>query len=87
MSEAGGNTSIEMPKYKSHKEVHALKIDRVDGLTITPVEIGYGPFKVEQAFIDKHSPVAGGYYVVYKDNYRSFSPAEAFEEGYTLITS
>jgi hypothetical protein len=33
----------------------------------------------------KHSPEAGGYYVQYKDGYTSFSPAEAFEEGYTRL--
>lgn len=33
----------------------------------------------------KHRPQAGGYYVVYKDDYSSFSPAEAFEEGYTSL--
>jgi hypothetical protein len=33
----------------------------------------------------KHKPEVGGYYVVYKDGYRSFSPAEAFETGYEKI--
>lgn len=33
----------------------------------------------------KHKPVAGGYFVVYEDGYESFSPAKAFEEGYTRI--
>ena len=28
---------------------------------------------------------AGGYYVRYPDGYESWSPAEAFEEGYTLV--
>ncbi|MCK9988658.1 MAG: hypothetical protein AzoDbin1_05130 [Azoarcus sp.] len=27
----------------------------------------------------------GGYYVVYEDGYKSFSPAIAFESGYTRI--
>jgi hypothetical protein len=30
-------------------------------------------------------PQPGGYFVVYKDGYKSFSPAKAFEEGYTRI--
>ena len=30
-------------------------------------------------------PEVGGYYVVHKDGYKSFSPANAFEEGYTRI--
>jgi hypothetical protein len=35
--------------------------------------------------LDKHKPEVGGYYVVYKEGYKSFSPAGAFEEGYALI--
>ena len=27
----------------------------------------------------------GGYYVVYEDGYKSFSPAGAFESGYTPL--
>jgi xanthine/CO dehydrogenase XdhC/CoxF family maturation factor len=27
----------------------------------------------------------GGYYVLYEDNFESWSPAKAFEEGYTRI--
>lgn len=30
-------------------------------------------------------PAIGGYFVVYDDGYESWSPAEAFEKGYTLI--
>ncbi len=36
-------------------------------------------------YMRKHQPKIGGYFVVYKDGYKSFSPAEAFEEGYTRI--
>lgn len=89
--------SIEMPKYKCHKEVWALKIKKVvkpfdeNGRTldypsaiIFPENENYSPFEVSPEFVDKHNPQAGGYYVVYKDGYVSFSPAEAFEDGYTL---
>lgn len=55
----------------------------VIGATITPAEEGLAPFTVSQEFIMKHRPEVGGYYVVYKDGYTSFSPAQAFEEGYT----
>ena len=74
---------IEMPKYKSHKEVWALKIKSVDATTVTPEDAGYAPFEVPEQYIAKHDPKAGGYYVVYEDGYQSFSPAEAFESGYT----
>jgi hypothetical protein len=33
----------------------------------------------------KPAPQAGMYMVVYEDGYISFSPAEAFEAGYTLM--
>ena len=88
--------SREMPKYVCHKEVWALKIAAIvrddegdpnaetDGsATITPADSGYLPFKVDAAYMRKHDPQIGGYYVVYKDGYQSFSPAQAFEEGYT----
>jgi hypothetical protein len=91
------SVSVEMPKYKSHKEVWALKIKSIvrdgegenresDGSSIiTPEEKGYAPFRVEGDYLHKHKPQVGGYYVVYKDGYKSFSPAKAFEEGNTLI--
>jgi hypothetical protein len=31
----------------------------------------------------KHKPQVGGYFVQYRDGYKSFSPAAAFEEGYS----
>lgn len=94
------NDLREMPKYKCHKEVWGLKIARIEkdsdmakttnretdgSATITPVEEGYAPFKVDHAYMRKHNPTVGGYYVVYEDGYKSFSPADAFEDGYTRI--
>lgn len=38
-----------------------------------------------QKWILNHKPVAGGYYVVYDDDYASFSPRLVFEAGYTRI--
>ena len=87
----------EMPKYKSHKEVWALKIKSIvrdgegenretDGSAmITPEEDGYAPFIVEPEYMHKHKPQVGGYFVQYKGGYKSFSPAKEFEEGYTII--
>ena len=93
-----GAAQRQMPRYKCHKEVWALKIAEIkrhneddpnaetDGsATITPAEEGYAPFRVDYEFMNKHKPQVGGYYVVYKDGYKSFSPAEAFEDGYTAI--
>lgn len=36
-------------------------------------------------YVAKHKPEVGGYYVVYEDGYKSFSPASAFESGYTRL--
>jgi hypothetical protein len=50
-----------------------------------PAEEGFAPFKVSADYIRKHNPQVGGYYIAYTDGYRSYSPAEAFEAGYTRI--
>lgn len=82
-------TMREMPRYVSHKTVWALKIAEFDvaTLTITPADEGFAPFVVEREYVEKHRPQAGGYYVVYSDGYKSYSPAKAFAEGYKLIGS
>ena len=56
-----------------------------EAVIITPEESGYAPFSVDAAYVRKHQPKVGGYYVVYKDGYKSFSPAQAFEEGYSRV--
>lgn len=82
----------QMPRYRCHKIVHALEIgsvmdgkDEVSARHIVPRNVKYAPIQVSQAYIDKHHPEPGGYYIVYGDGYCSFSPKAAFEEGYTLI--
>ncbi|KKK95449.1 hypothetical protein LCGC14_2672700 [marine sediment metagenome] len=88
----------EMPKYRCHKEVHALKIRDIildsdeakeegretDGSAMIVPESGFAVFKVDDDYMRKHKPQVGGYYVVYQGGYKSWSPAEAFESGYTL---
>lgn len=92
------NRGQQLPKYKSHKEVFAIKIQKVADITergaesdgsryLIPVEPGVEPVHVSREYLLKHKPEPGGYYVRYKDGYESFSPAEAFEEGHTLINS
>jgi hypothetical protein len=81
----------QMPRYQSHKKVWALKIKTIrhteaGGAIITPEESGYAPFPVDDAYMQKHGPQEGGYYVVYDDGYRSWSPASAFEAGYTKLS-
>ena len=84
------NASMEMPRYICSKEVWALKIfdidDQDDGSAIIhPAEKAYSAFPVSAEYVSKHEPQIGGYYVTYKGGYKSFSPADAFESGYSLI--
>lgn len=92
--------SAEMPRYRCHKEVWALKIadivldattaqrenrDTDGSATLKFEDMSYSPRRVSHDYVRKHNPAAGGYFVVYKDGYESFSPAQAFEEGYTAV--
>lgn len=45
----------------------------------------YHPIPVDANWYRKHDPSPGGYYVVYSDGYKSFSPAKAFEDSYTKV--
>ena len=127
MTQAMVGAATEMPRYKSHKHVWALKIkaitkanpptieelqalldsseeipvtvnpdgslsaqgkdvdEEVVGAIITPEEEGFASFPVSRRYVLKHNPQVGGYYVVYADGYKSWSPAQAFEEGYTRV--
>ncbi len=110
-SESEPQAMAELPRYRCHKEVWALKIKSIFpvkptiaeleallreepdtyrspvGAMIHPEDEHYAPFTVDQDYVRKHNPQVGGYYVQYKDGYKSYSPAEAFDDGYTLITA
>ena len=90
----------EMPRYRCHKEVWALKIASIEfdvdvarrehretdgSATFVPADTSFLPVRLDHAFVHKHQPEVGGYYVVYEDGYKSFSPAKAFEDGYMRI--
>ena len=88
--------SAELPRYQCHKQVWALKIKEVrqspsepateaGTWEIVPEDERYAPITVSHEFYTKHRPIAGGYYVIYEDGYKSFSPAAAFEGGYTNV--
>lgn len=77
-----------LPEYVCHKHVWALKIkaistDEAVGALLTPCEVGFADIRVSDAYMRKHAPVVGGYWVRYRDGYESFSPAKEFEDGYT----
>jgi hypothetical protein len=91
-------TEMEMPKYKCHKEVHALKLKEIHHgvselgkCTFIPEDEGYAPFEVNSDWCHRKAPkpylknTDSGYYVVYEDGYRSWSPTKAFEDGYTRL--
>lgn len=82
----------EMPRYKSEKEVWALKIRSIDtlfheckGAVITPAEDGYAPFEVSDEYMKKHQPELGGYYVRYRGRHESYLPGGVFEQWYKRI--
>jgi len=80
-----------LPKYLCHKEVQAVQIKHViydaPDYVITPMEKGIDPIRVTAEWQDRNGAKPGGYFVRYKDGYESFSPARAFEEGYTAVQS
>jgi hypothetical protein len=85
-------TEIEMPKYKCHKEVWALRISALEihkdkSATIVPDDSRYTAFRTAPGWAEhfKGNEKDPGYYVVYKNSYASWSPTKAFEEGYSLI--
>lgn len=89
-------TEQKLPLYRCHKTVRAVKIKSVDynpssgpcgiaGATITPEDGGFEPFAVMADYVARHDPQPGGYFVEYSDGYCSYSPAEAFEQGYRLV--
>ena len=84
----------KLPLYQSHKKVRASKI-----ITIQPEnnnhklgaahlileQEGFPPQFMDAIWIQRFRPEVGMYLVVYSDGYTSVSPAQAFEEGNTLI--
>ena len=79
-----------MPAFISHKRVWALKIAKVhvdeDGQGIAlAFEGGHFGLRALTTSQLEHKPIpeAGMYFVQYEGGYFSFSPADAFEKGYT----
>ena len=81
-----------MQKFKCHKVVEAGKITRVvdygvaaGGQLEMDTPEGTYLLAVNTGYLHKHQPGVGGYFVRYADGYESYSPAAAFEAGYTAI--
>jgi len=83
-----------MKKYKCHKVVMAGQIKSIvthpmmTGAADQVVDIGFmdgTSIRVVGKFVERHKPALRGYIVKYSDNYMSYSPQEAFEQGYSLV--
>ena len=84
-----------MDKFRCTKTVEAFQINEIeiipqpqDGLRdaiLHPVDKGVGAKVMSGLWMERHQPEVGGYFVRYKDGYESYSPAEAFEEGYKPV--
>lgn len=81
-----------MQTYVCHKEVSAAKILNIVSLDPLSADgtivLNFGgdavPVYIDLEWFLKHSPRPDGYFVEYEDGYTSYSPADAFEKGYTL---
>lgn len=89
-------SGTSLPEWQSHKKVLGDRIEReeVKGLALEG-RVRHQWFLRCGAIIDASdelqrrvpatvSPI-GGYYVRYEDGFESWSPAKAFEEGYTKV--
>jgi len=72
---------VRLPRWQSHKKVWADRIIRIYG-GLWFLDCG-GHVQVTPDLVARGSPVVGDYFVQYDDGYKSWSPAKAFEEGYT----
>jgi len=78
---------MDLPKYKCHKVVSAAKIVAVIDSETLMLEVGGSKFehKISGQPQLVTPRAVGGYYVKYLDGYESWSPAEAFESGYSRV--
>lgn len=84
---------LGLPQWKCHKIVGAAQITDIRPNTFASgwnLTLDFGDGVAHEQFVDtdwsaRHRPLVGGYFVEYEDGYTSFSPAEAFEKGYTRL--
>lgn len=97
---ADTETGCMLPRWQCHKQVYADRIVGIALLTELEaaqqrLEPGLSRYRwilqcgltivVTEALIARGRPQVHDYYVLYDDNYESWSPAKAFEEGYTKL--
>lgn len=80
---------INLPRYQCHKQVSALQIKHCipnpRGVELHFADERYVPMQMTDEWMKKTGAEPGGYFVWYDDGYQSYSPAQAFEAGYTRI--
>lgn len=82
----------QLADWKCHKIVKAGKITAFGDGFNTPVtveDVNGAECKVEMpaSAFARGRPNLGDYIVIYDDGYKSWSPAKAFEDGYTRVAS
>jgi len=75
-----------MPKYRSKVEIHAVKIldtdITVDGGMILIPEERIEPFTVSKEFVERYSPITGGYFAVHEDGEEVYWSEKLFSQLY-----
>lgn len=81
--------STNYPRWISNKVVQAFQIAQInhapDGAALSPADPQLASVQVNADWVNKHNPQVGGFYVIYGNSYTSYSPKEAFIDGYSLI--
>jgi hypothetical protein len=85
----------QLAEWKCHKIVKAGKIlpvqildDEGEGTSLVMVEGHDGTscsISIATGAFARGMPKPGDYIVIYEDGYKSWSPAKAFEDGYTRV--
>ncbi len=84
-------SACQLPEWQCYKTVRAAKILSLglkgeDQQTVILDDPECDEIPVSDAWVRKHNPQAGGWYVVYADGYASYSPDRAFVEGYIKVS-
>lgn len=79
---------MSLQRYRCHKIVEAAEIVSISGNRVWMKQSD--PIDVSNEWLSRFHPETsdgmGGYFIRYADGYESWSPTQAFEEGYTRIT-
>lgn len=89
--------AVELPRYRCHKEVEALKIKQIEirepqdpmhsdqEVWIIPADEDQEAFKVEWEFVNRFKPEAGMYWVKSAEGHEGALPAELFDKEFSRL--